>query len=150
MKRRQLQDGFSAVEFIVASVVFGILVVGIINTVVSVRHTYEVARELNEMYIVLSACPEIDRALEFNSLTSATNCSPSNAFSREDSMGGQRTYTPTLTVTSTTDPAFVSSNDPLKNIPDSKVVDVQVGFQKQQGASLELRMLVTRNGVGQQ
>lgn len=142
--------GFSAVEFLVASVVFGILMVGIVQAFISVRNSYSIARQLNEMYTVLSACPEIDRALEYNSLSDTANCSPNNTFALENGIAGTRTYTPALDVTLTTDPAFVSSGDPLANIPDSKVVEVTVGFPGKTLNPMELRMLITRNGVGQQ
>ncbi len=144
------ERGFSAVEFLVAAVVFGILASGIIQAFISIRHSYAVARQLNEMYTVLSACPEIDRALEFNSLSDTANCSPNNTFGHENGIAGTRTYTPTLDVTLTTDPTFVATGDPLRNIPDSKVVDVEVGFPNKTSKPMELRMLITRNGVGQQ
>ena len=147
---KQDQRGFSAVEFLVAAVVFGIMVAGVADAYMGVKRQYAVARQLNEMYTVLSACPEIDRALEFNSLSDTANCSPNNTFAREDGLTGTRSYTPALKVTLTTDPAFVASGDPLKNIPDSKVVDVTVGFPGKTSKPMELRMLITRNGVGQQ
>lgn len=144
------ERGFSAVEFLVAAVVFGISSVSIVQGFISVRHSYAVARQLNEMYTVLSACPEIDRALEFNSLSDTANCSPNNTFGFENGMTGTRTYTPSLDVTLTTDPAFVATTDPLRNIPDSKIVDVSVGFPDKSNKPMELRMFITRNGVGQQ
>ena len=151
MKTFRNENGFSAVEFMVAAVVFGMLASSIITAFISLRNTYEKARELNEMYTVLSACPEIDRALEYNSLNDAVNCSPNNAFAREDGYLGTRVYSPILDVALTTDPVIVGANDPLKNIPDSKIVDVKVGFVKNQTSRpMELRMLITRNGVGQQ
>jgi type II secretory pathway pseudopilin PulG len=57
-------------------------------------------------------------------------------------------YTPTLTVTNT---SSLAPTDPLYSIPDSKVVSIDVGFPKPNQASphLQLRMLITRNGVGQ-
>lgn len=144
------ERGFSAVEFLVAAVVFGILASGIVQAFISIRYSYAVARQLNEMYTVLSACPEIDRALEFNSLSDTANCSPNNIFGLENGMAGTRTYAPSLDVTLTTDPAFVATTDPLRNIPDSKVVDVSVGFSGDTIKPMELRMFITRNGVGQQ
>lgn len=149
-RRRGGQEGFSAVEFLVAAVVFGIVAVSIIQGFISIRHSYAIARQLNEMYTVLSACPEIDRALEFNSLSDTANCSPNNTFGYENGMIGTRTYTPSLDVALTTDPAFVATGDPLRNIPDSKVVQVNVGFPDKTTKPMELRMLITRNGVGQQ
>lgn len=143
------KKGFSSVEFLIAAVVFGILTTGLFNAYISMRHSYETARQLSEMYTVLSACPEIDRALEFNSLEDTANCSPNNAFVREDGRAGTRSYTPKLDVTLTTDPS-IPSDDPLKNVPDSKIVNVSVGFQNKTTRPMELRMLITRNGVGQQ
>lgn len=149
MKKIINQKGFSAVEFLVAAVVFGIITSGLFSAYISMRHSYELARQLSEMYTVLSACPEIDRALEFNSLSDSANCSPNNAFVREDGRPGTRTYIPKLNVTLTNDPTL-SSSDPLKNIPDSKIVDVSVGFPDGKTRPMQLRMLITRNGVGQQ
>lgn len=115
---------------------------------VSLKSSYTVARQLNEVYTVLSACPEVDRALEFNSLSNSSNCYPNNAFPAEDGGTGIITYTPTLTVTDTT---ALPISDPLNNIPDSKVVNIDVGFPRPRTSAphLRLRMLITRNGVGQ-
>ncbi|MGB4800566.1 MAG: prepilin-type N-terminal cleavage/methylation domain-containing protein [Candidatus Saccharimonadales bacterium] len=141
------QRGFSAVEFLIASVVFGILIMGITSAYISIRKSYRIARQLNEMYTVLSACPEIDRALEFNSLSSTSNCYPNNKFRVENNAGGYISYAPTLTVTDT---ASISVSDPLHTTPDSKVVDITVRYPKETTVPpLELRMLITRNGVGQ-
>lgn len=142
--------GFSAVEFLVAAVVFGILATGLSSAFIGLRNSYAVAQQLNEMYTVLSACPEIDRALEFNSLSDTANCSPNNEFAREDGRPGKRTYSPNLKVLLTSDPTLIAANDPLRNIPDSKIVNVSVGFPDETSKSIELRMLITRNGVGQQ
>jgi Tfp pilus assembly protein PilE len=141
------ENGFTIVELILACVIFPILVIGLSNAFDAVRKSYTTARELNEIYAVLSACPEIDRALEFNSLTSSTNCFPNNTFQSEGAGTSTITYTPNLTVTNTAD---LSLGDPLQAVPDSKVVDISVGFQKSTAPPLRLRMLVTRNGVGQQ
>jgi len=147
---KQLNDqgGFTIVEAILACIVFGILVGTMLNAFVSLQASYRTARQLNEIYTVLSACPEVDRALEFNSLNSTTNCYPNNVFPAEDGSTATVTYTPSLTVTDT---ASLASSDPLYNIPDSKVVSIDVGFPKPNQASphLQLRMLITRNGVGQ-
>jgi hypothetical protein len=142
------QAGFTIVEAIIGCVVFGILVGTMLNAFVSLQSSYRTARQLNEIYTVLSACPEVDRALEFNSLNSTTNCYPNNVFSAENGGTATITYTPTLTVTDTT---ALTSSDPLYNIPDSKVVSIDVGFPRPNQAAphLQLRMLITRNGVGQ-
>lgn len=135
-------------EAIIGCIVFGIVVAGMLQSFISMRSSYVVARQLNEMYTVLSACPEVDRALEFNSLSSTTNCYPNNSFPAEDGGSGTITYTPSLTVTST---SALPTTDPLYNIYDSKVVQIDVGFPRPNTSAphLQLRMLITRNGVGQ-
>lgn len=146
--RAKLSDnGFTILELLLAIVIFPIIVIGISNAFDAVRRTYTVARELNEIYAVLSACPEIDRALEFNSLSSTTNCFPNNTFTSEGAGDTTIVYIPTLTVTNTAD---LPITDPLQTIADSKVVDISVGFQKSNAPQMKLRMLVTRNGIGQQ
>lgn len=131
-----------------ASVIFAIIVIGLTNAYTSIRQSYALARQLNEMYTVLSACPEVDRALEFNALSSTTNCYPNNSFPSEDGGMGTITYSPTLTVTAT---SSLSAGDPLQSIPDSKVVNISVGFQRPYTAmpAVRLRMLITRNGIAQ-
>lgn len=142
------QEGFSVVEIMVAAVIFGIITIGLFSAFKSLRSEYSLARQLNEIYTVLSACPEIDRALDFSTLSGSSNCYPNNSFPAEDGTSGTITYTPTLTVTNT---SALSATDPLQSIPDSKVVDVSVGYQRPftNLPALELRMLITRNGVGQ-
>lgn len=142
------QDGFTIVEAILACLVFGILVGTMFNAFVSLRGSYTTSRQLNEIYTVLSACPEVDRALVYDSLSSTTNCYPNNVFPAEDGSSQTITYAPSLTVTST---SALASTDPLYNIPDSKVVSLDVGFPRPNTAAphLQLRMLITRNGVGQ-
>jgi prepilin-type N-terminal cleavage/methylation domain-containing protein len=140
-------SGFTIIEVVIAIVVFPIIVIGISQAYDAVRKSYTVAKQLNEIYAVLSACPEIDRALEFNSLSDSTNCFPNNNFKAEGSSGLTITYSPTLDVTDT--PSLPAS-DPLQAVPDSKVIDISVGFINSSAPPLELRLLVTRNGVGQQ
>jgi hypothetical protein len=141
--------GFTIVELIMACVIFPIIVLGIATSFVSLRRAYMTARQLNEIYTVLSACPELDRALEFSSLSGATNCYPNNTFQVEDAnQVGLNTYSPTLTVTDT---SSLAVSDPLQSIPDSKVVNVQVKIPKATSAEkpFQLRILITRNGIGQ-
>ncbi len=141
------ERGFSAVEFLIAAVVFGVLVTGITDAYITIRKSYRIARQLNEIYTVLSACPEIDRALEFNSITGTSNCYPNNSFAVENNQGGKITYAPALTVTNT---SALPVSDSLSAIPDSKVLNISVGYpQEKNSPPLELRMLITRNGVGQ-
>jgi hypothetical protein len=143
------KEGFTIVEAILGCAVFAILVGTMFNAFVSLKSSYTTARQLNEIYTVLSACPEVDRALEFDSLSSTTNCYPNNVFPAEDGSSKTITYAPVLTVTNT---SALAGSDPLSNVPDSKVVSIDVGFPKPHTASphLQLRMLITRNGVGQQ
>ncbi len=152
MKRRSdlsASPGFTIVELVLACVIFPIIVVGIATAYNGIRHSYAVARQLNEIYAVLSACPEIDRALEFNSLSTGTNCYPNNSFVVEDISGGKFvTYSPALTVTDT---SSLSGSDPLSAVPDSKAVHIQVNFLPPAASNtpLQLRLLITRNGIGQ-
>ncbi len=139
-------NGFTIVEIAIACVIFPIIVIGISNAFMSIRKDYTTAKELNEMYAVLSACPEIDRALEYNSLTSGTNCYPNNSFKAEGASGATITYTPTLAVTDT---SSLANSDPLKTIPDSKIIDISVPYLHSPAAPLKLRILITRNGIGQ-
>lgn len=148
-RRHTSQAGFTIVEAILGCIVFSILVGTMFNAFVSLKISYTTARQLNEIYTVLSACPEVDRALEFDALSSTTNCYPNNVFPAEDGSTGTITYTPSLTVTNT---SALAGSDPLSSVPDSKVVNIDVGFPRPNTASphLQLRMLITRNGVGQQ
>ncbi len=124
-RRRLDQDGFSIVEIVIAIIIVPMMVAGVVNSFNAVRHTYYVSRQLNEMYAVISACPELDRALEFNSLSNTTNCYPNNSFAAENGGSATITYTPSLTVTDT---SGLDASDPLKSIPDSKVVSISVDF----------------------
>jgi hypothetical protein len=140
-------SGYTIVEMVLACAIFPLIVVGMSNGYDAIRRSYTISKQLNQMYAVLSACPEIDRALEYDSLNSTTNCFPNNTFAAEGGGGGVITYSPTLTVTKTTD---LPTGDPLKVIPDSKVINIDVGFQHNTSNKLRLRMLITRGGVGQQ
>lgn len=141
------EDGFTIVELVLATVLFPIFVIGITNTYDAVRKQYTISRQLNEIYAVLSACPEVDRALEYSSLNSGTNCYPNNSFVTEGGTGSLYTYSPSLSVTDTT---ALASGDPLKTIPDSKIVNISVGYPKNPSSpALQLRMLISRNGIGQ-
>lgn len=141
------QSGFGLVEIILACAIFPIIAIGLSNGYDAVRRSYTLAKQLNEMYAVLSACPEIDRALEYDSLTSSANCYPNNTFLAEGGSGNVITYSPNLTVNDT---AALPTADPLKAIPDAKVIDITVAYQGSTATPMELRMLITRNGIGQQ
>lgn len=133
-------------EVVVACIIFPIIVISFTSGYSSIRHAYTISKQLNEIYAVLSACPEIDRALEYDSVSSSSNCYPNNSFKAEGGSGNIITYTPTLTVTNT---SSLSPSDPLQAIPDSKVIDISTPYQQNTGQPLELRMLITRNGIGQ-
>lgn len=144
MRLRKLtgeQAGFTIIEFVIACIIFPAIVIGLAGAFDTVKRSYTVARQLNEIYAVLSACPEIDRALDFDSISGSTNCFPNNSFKAEGGSGITITYSPTLNVTNT---SALDSTDPLKSVPDSKVVDVSVGFPNSTSPSLQLRMLITR------
>lgn len=144
--KQKVQAGFTLIEVVIACVIFPLIVIGMANSFDALRHVYTISKQYNEMYAVLSACPEIDRALEYDSISSSNNCFPNNSFAAEGGSGNIITYTPTLTVTNS---SALPVADPLQAIPDSKIVDITVNFQQNTGVPLELRMLVTRNGVGQ-
>jgi hypothetical protein len=143
------EDGFSIVEIVIACIIFPLVVASTVTAYNSVSHIYNVTRQLNQIYAVLSACPELDRALEFNSLTSSNNCYPNNVFLREDGSTKTVTYAPVLTLTDTT---ALPGSDPLQTVPDSKVISVSVAYPAPDASlpPLQLRMLITRNGIGQQ
>jgi prepilin-type N-terminal cleavage/methylation domain-containing protein len=143
------ENGFTAVEILVGIVLFGILVAGLTSAYTSIKSSYTTARQLSEMYTVLSACPEVDRALEYTSLSGATNCYPNNVFQAEDTTASHSiTYSPNLTVTDT---SALPAGDPLQAVPDSKVVSINLAFPApSQAPPLQLRMLITRNGIAQQ
>lgn len=146
MKSPRDSFGFTTVELLLSAVIFPLIVVGLSNAFDAVSKQYTTARKLNEVYAVLSACPEVDRALDYNSLASTTNCYPNNSFTAEGPGGGTITYTPTITVSDT---SALSSGDALKNIYDSKTVDVSVSIPNSPAAPYVLRLLITRNGLGQ-
>lgn len=150
MKRslRNGQQGFTVVELVVGIVIFPIIVIGLISVLNSVKQEYGLARQYDEIYSVLSACPEIDRALDYNSLSTNTNCYPNNSFPAEDGTSGTVTYSPSLTVTPTTS---LANTDPFYSLQNAKVLDITVNFQPpyQNFPAMELRMLIARNGIGQ-
>lgn len=145
--RESSQRGFTIIEILIACAIFPIIVVGLSNATDAARKMYMISRQYNEIYTVLSACPEIDRSLEFTSISGSTNCFPNNTFSVEGGLTGTITYSPTLTVEDTAD---LNAADPLRPIPDSKVINISVGFPNSPTVPiLQIKMLVTRNGIGQ-
>jgi len=141
-------SGFSIIEILVAIIIIPFVFGSLFIAFNSVKKSYSLARQYNEMYSVLSACPELDRALEFNSLSSSTNCYPNNTFASENGISGTITYAPALSVVDT---SSLPGTDPLQSVPDSKVVSISVNYQAPIASRppLQLRMLITRNGIGQ-
>lgn len=146
MKPKLSEKGFTTVELLIACVIFPIIVVGMSNAFTAVQRSYTLARQLNEIYAVLSACPEIDRALEFSSLSSSTNCYPNTSFRTEGGSGSTISYSPSMTVTDT---SALPAADPLQTTPDSKVIHINVGIPGRSSPPWQLRMLITRHGIGQ-
>lgn len=147
MTKTTSEAGFSIVEILIVTVIISTLFIGIANAFTNVSRTYALTRQLNEMYAVLSSCPEIDRALQYDSISGATNCFPNNVFKGEGVSGATITYTPTLDVTPTSSLPLL---DPLYGIPDAKVVDISVANPTSTAQPWEIRLLVARNGIGQQ
>lgn len=141
-------NGFTIVELILSIAIFPIVVLGIATAYNSLRRAYEDARQYNEIYAVLSACPELDRALDYSILSGTTNCFPNNSFQSEDTGTGTNTYTPTLSVTPT---SSLAPSDPLSAYANSKVVQVSVNFLSPFSAAppVQIKMLITQNGLGQ-
>jgi hypothetical protein len=140
------QKGFTIVEIATACVIFPLIVVSVYSAFRALSLDYARARQFNDMYAVLSACPEIDRALDYDIVTGTNNCYPNNTFYGENSGTAVYSYSPTLTVTPT---SSLPGTDPLQGVPDSKVIDITVSRPNSSAPSLELRMLITRNGIGQ-
>jgi hypothetical protein len=147
LKTKNQQKGFTIVEIATACVIFPIIVVSVYTAFKAVLGDYARARQFNDMYAVLSACPEIDRSLDYDIVTGSNNCYPNNTFYGENGGAAVYSYSPSLTVTPT---SILSGTDPLQPIPDSKVIDINVTRPGSTGAPMELRMLITRNGIGQQ
>ncbi len=139
------QSGFSIVEIIIGIVLMGIVLGGIATSFDWLYKDYARSRELNEIYAALSGCPEIDRAMQYESIIS-TNCSPNDTFDSETSGGNNNiSYVTSSTPILTT---ALATSDPAYNIPDSKVVDVNV--TPKSGQPWKIRLLISRNGIGQQ
>jgi hypothetical protein len=142
------EAGFTIVEIIIATIIFPLLFVAIAQIFNLIRLEYAAARQYNEIYGVLSACPELDRALQYDILSSSTNCFPNNVFSAEAGYTNTIKYSPTISVTDT---SSLSASDPLLAVPDSKVVDLTVNLQQSSTTSIpvKMRLLITRNGIAQ-
>jgi hypothetical protein len=144
MKKTQ-SSGFSIVEVIIGIALLGMIIGGVALAFDWLFKDYARSRELNEIYAALSGCPEIDRAMQYESITS-TNCSPNDTFDAE-SAGGNNDIT-YVTSSSPVLTSALASSDPAYNIPDSKVVDVTV--TPKMGQPWKIRLLISRNGIGQQ
>ena len=140
------QDGFTIVEIVTAIIVFPMIVASLYTAFRAVSTDYARARQYNDIYAVLSACPEIDRALDYDIVTGTNNCYPNNTFYGENNGLAVYNYSPALTVTQT---SSLPNTDPLQAVPDSKVIDISVNRINSSATPMELRMLITRNGIGQ-
>lgn len=143
--KKTSQEGFSIVEIIVGVVMLGIIIGGVALAFDWLMRDYAKSRELNEVYAALSGCPEIDRAMQYESIIS-TNCSPNDTFDAEKANGNND-----ITYATSSAPVLTSAlppSDPAYNIPDSKVVDVTV--TQKNGKPMKIRLLISRNGIGQQ
>lgn len=141
------KSGFSTVEIIIVMILVVILSGSVSYAFQNLMQTYAMTRQLNEIYAVLSSCPEIDRALQFENISGASNCFPNNIFQGEGVTASTITYHPTLSVKTTN---TLPLTDPLYNVHDSKVVDVSVSRPNSPNTAWKVRLLVTRNGIGQQ
>lgn len=143
--RKISESGFSIVEIVIGIVMIGIIIGGVAQAFDWLFKDYARSRELNEIYAALSGCPEIDRAMQYESIVS-TNCSPNDTFDAEIATGNND-----ITYVTSSAPVLTSAlapSDPAYNIPDSKVVDVTV--TPDSGAPWKIRLLISRNGIGQQ
>lgn len=143
--KKTADNGFSIVEIIIGIFLIGAIIGGVATAFNWLYKDYARSRELNEIYAALSGCPEIDRAMQYESIIS-TNCSPNDTFDAEQATGNNDiTYitnsTPKLT-------SALPTTDPVYNLPDSKVVDVTVSPKV--GQDWKIRLLISRNGIGQQ
>jgi type II secretory pathway pseudopilin PulG len=144
---KKKQEGFTIVEIVVATIVLPLLFIAIAQIFNLIRLQYAYARQYNEVYGVLSACPELDRALQYDILSGSTNCFPNNVFSSEGGYTNTIKYSPTLTVTDT---PSLPNTDPLQAVPDSKIVDLSLDItQNNNTIPMKIRLLITRNGIGQ-
>lgn len=147
MRRDKNDNGFTIIEIVIATIILPLLIVAISQIFNLIRTQYGYARQYNEVYAVLSACPELDRALQYDILSGATNCFPNNEFLAEGGSTNTITYLPLLSVVDT---SSLGSTDPLRLVPDSKVVDLSVDInQNNTTLPLKMRLLITRNGIGQ-
>jgi hypothetical protein len=139
-------EGFTVAEVLISIVVFSMMAVTVAQGFTAVDNVYTRTRQLYEIYTVLSACPEIDRALQYEQVTGSVQCFPNNTFVKENGYAGTLTYTPSLTVTNTAD---LPTGDALKAVPNAKVVEVRVNYLNPVVNPWDIRLLISRNGIGQ-
>ena len=146
--KTHLQSGFTVAEVLISVIVFAIMAVSMAQAFTAVDNVYGRTRQLYEIYTVLSACPEIDRALQYEQVTGAVQCFPNNTFQIENETGtsGTVSYSPTLTVNQT---SALPVGDPLRSVPNAKVVEVNVDYLNPVNAPWDIRLLISRNGIGQ-
>jgi prepilin-type N-terminal cleavage/methylation domain-containing protein len=138
--------GFTVAEVLISIVVFSIMAVAMSEGFTAAANVYARTRQYYEIYTVLSACPEIDRALQYDQITGAVQCFPNNTFTKEGGYSGTLSYSPTLTVTNT---SSLPAGDPLQSVPNSKVVEVKVDYLNPSNKPWDIRLLISRNGIGQ-
>lgn len=143
---KKSQKGFTVAEVLISVVVFGIMAVGMAQAFIVVDTLYARTRQLYELYTVLSACPEIDRALQYEQVVGSVNCFPNNVFDVEGGSSGTIAYTPTLSVNET---SSLPMSDALSAVPGSKVVTVEVDYINSTSLPYKIRLLISRNGIGQ-
>ena len=144
--KKRLQKGFTVAEVLISIIVFSIMAVAMAQGFTAVDNVYTRTRQLYEIYTVLSACPEIDRALQYEQVTGSVQCFPNNTFTKEGGNSGTLSYSPTLTVTNTEN---LPTGDALKSIPGAKVVVVKVNYLNPVNSPWDIRLLISRNGIGQ-
>jgi type II secretory pathway pseudopilin PulG len=146
MKKIKNLKGFTVAEVLISIVVFSIMAVAMAQGFTAAANVYARTRQLYEIYTVLSACPEIDRALQYEQVTGSVQCFPNNTFDKEGGYSGTLSYNPSLTVTNTEN---LPSGDALKSIPGAKVVEVKVDYLNPINNPWDIRLLISRNGIGQ-
>ena len=144
--KKRLQNGFTVAEVLISVVVFSIMAVAMAEGFTAADNVYTRTRQLYDIYTVLSACPEIDRALQYEQVTGSAQCFPNNTFDKEGGYSGTISYSPSLTVTDT---ANLPNGDALKSVPNGKVVEVQVNYLNPVNNPWDIRLLISRNGIGQ-
>jgi prepilin-type N-terminal cleavage/methylation domain-containing protein len=146
IKIRRKDKGFTVAEVLISIIVFALMATAMAQAFTAVDNVYARTRQLYEIYTVLSACPEIDRALQYEQVTGSVQCFPNNTFAVEGGGSGTIVYNPSLTVTQTSD---LPGTDALRNVPNAKVVEVKVNYLNPVSSPWDIRLLISRNGIGQ-